>query len=263
MSAPRDAENTKAGWDSAALADLHERPDKAVRVRAMFDAIAPTYERVNAVVSLGRDAAWRRRAIRIAAPRPTDIALDICCGTGDMIRALAAHRPAPRRILGVDFAARMLACARLDGFGTPVVLLRADALRLPLRDASVDIVTCAFGVRNFQDLHTGLREMRRVLRPGGRAVILEFAAPDNPIVRLGYRLYTELVLPRVGQWISRDRTGAYRYLPRSIQTFARRHEMAHALRCAGFDHVAMTTMNLGSVVMYRATYAAAPPDPQA
>jgi len=242
----------RAGWDEAALADPHAQRDKAARVQAMFDAIAPTYERVNRVVSLGMDARWRSAAIRLAEIRATDVVADLCCGTGDMIRALAAHKPAPRLILGVDFAANMLARGLYGDLQAPVQLIRADALRLPLADESMDALTCAFGVRNFQSLERGLAEMRRVLRPGGRAVILEFALPENPLVRWGYRRYCEAVLPRLGTWISRDRSGAYRYLPKSIATFERRSAMVDRLRRGGFSDVVARPMNLGGVVVYRA-----------
>lgn len=237
-------------WDRTTLRDPHARADKAVRVEAMFDAIAPTYERVNAVASLGRDASWRRRAIAAAEIRPDDVLVDVCCGTGDMLRAVAALPQPPRVILGLDFSAGMLAAGRYEGLRAPVQLVRADGLRLPLRDASVDVITCAFGVRNFQDVPAGLREMRRVLRAGGRAVILEFALPENVLIRWGYRLYCEHILPRVGAWLSRDATGAYRYLPQSIRTFQTRRELVRTLGEAGFAGVTAEALNFGSVLIY-------------
>ncbi len=249
MSTPDTA--SPPAWDAAALRDPHARADKATRVEAMFDAIAPTYERVNAVASLGQDVAWRRHAIAAAEIRPTDVVADICCGTGDMVRMIASSAR-PKLVLGLDFSAGMLQAGRYSDAQTPVQLIRADGLRLPLVTASVDVITCAFGVRNFQDLPGGLREMRRVLRPGGRAVILEFALPDNPVIRWGYRLYSEQILPRIGTLLSRDRTGAYRYLPQSIRTFQTRREMLQTLREAGFAEVSARTLNLGSVVIYRA-----------
>ena len=242
-------------WDDAALADPHGHGDKAARVERMFDAIAPTYERVNAIASLGQDARWRRRAIAAAGVRPDDIVLDVCCGTGDMIRTFAQAATTPRAIIGIDFSQQMLAAGQYAGVRTPITLCRADALRLPLRNAAVHVVSCAFGVRNFQDLDAGLREIRRVLRPGGRAVLLEFATPENSVLRWGYRVYTETVLPRLGAWISRDRQGAYRYLPQSIQTFARRGEMLERLRTAGFSDVTARSMNFGGVMIYRGVVA--------
>lgn len=236
-------------WDPQALADPHRQPDKADRVRRMFDAVAPHYERVNTLASFGLDASWRRRAVAAAGLRGGELVLDVCCGTGDMIRAFAVHRPTPRLIIGVDFSPRMLAHSLLPG-GSDVLLCRADALRLPLRDQSVDVVSCAFGVRNFQDLAAGLREMCRVLRPGGRVVVLEFALPEGRLARWGYRLYTGLVLPRLAAMVSRQRD-AYRYLPRSIHTFERRELLAARLREAGFAAVSSRPLVLGGVVIYR------------
>lgn len=240
-----------APWDARTLRDPHAQQDKSRRVEAMFDAIAPTYEKVNAIASLGQDARWRRIAISAAAVQPTDVVLDLCCGTGDMVRAFAALPNPPARIFGVDFSAQMLAAGAYEPGAAPIQLVRADALRLPLSDATVDVVTCAFGVRNFQDLDAGLREIRRILRPGGRVVILEFAPPTNPLIRAGYSLYTNFVLPRLGMLIARDRANAYRYLPRSIQTFATRKEMAAQVAGAGFSDVTTRGLNLGTVVIYR------------
>ncbi len=237
-------------WDEQTLRDPHAREDKARRVRAMFDAIAHSYERVNRIVSLGQDARWRKRAVALAEPRPGEVVLDVCCGTGDMIRTFARTQPGLARIVGVDFAGRMLRGGRYDGLDVPVHLLRADGLRLPLRDACADIVSCAFGVRNFQDLDAGLREFARVLRPGGRCVILEFAMPESRLVRWGYRVYSDRVLPLLATWVSRDRTGAYRYLPRSIETFDRPDQMVRRLEGTGFEAVRAVPLNLGTVVIY-------------
>lgn len=238
-------------WDQDALANPHEQRDKAVRVEAMFDAIAPTYERVNAVASFGRDATWRRRAIAAAGVRATDVVLDIACGTGDMIRAFARSNPRPARIIGLDFAAGMLASGRFDiaELRKPVELLRGDALRLPLANASVDVVSCAFGVRNFQDLQRGLNEMSRVVRPSGRVIILEFSVPQNPLLRWPYRLYTEFVLPRLGSLISRDTKGAYRYLPSSIESFESPNGLEDRLKLSGLADVRSRRMNLGGVTL--------------
>ncbi len=238
-------------WDAGTLRDPHGRDDKAVRVQAMFDAIARTYERVNAVVSLGQDGRWRRRAVRCADVRPGDVVLDVCCGTGDMIRTFAAGTAKPGLIVGVDFAEKMLACGRYPSGGPPIQLVRADAQRLPLPDASVDVVSCAFGVRNFQSLDAGLSELARVLRPGGRCVVLEFALPENAILRVGHRAYCDRVLPLVARWISGDRSGAYQYLPRSIRTFERRGAMVERLERTGLRSVTAIPLNLGSVAIYR------------
>ncbi len=240
-----------SAWDERALRDPHGEPAKAARVEAMFNAIAPTYERVNTVASLGRDARWRRCAVLAADVRAGDVVLDVCCGTGDMLRALAAGHPAPARLIGVDFAREMLNQGTYAGVKIPLELLHADALALPIADGAVDVVTCAFGVRNFQDLPAGLREMWRVLRPGGRVVILEFAPPANRLLRWGYRKYCDVALPLLGRLISRDRSGAYQYLPRSIETFETRAEMTRRLADAGFTNVTSVALNFGGVVVYR------------
>ena len=238
-------------WDGRTLRDPHAREDKAERVRAMFDEISPTYELVNRLVSLGRDATWRARTAAAAEVVSTDIVLDVCCGTGDMVRIFADHDPAPRMVLGIDFSGGMLARGRYSGGHTSIQLARADGLRLPLADRSIDVVSCAFGVRNFQDLSSGLREMYRVLGVGGRLVLLEFALPENRLFRWGYRLYCERMLPRLAGLISRERSGAYRYLPSSIRTFERRGAMVTRLRETGFVHVTATSMNFGGVQLYR------------
>lgn len=244
---------TEPAWDDRTLSNPHAQRDKAQRVEKMFDAIAPTYERVNRVLTFGRDAAWRRRALALASICTGDVAVDVCCGTGDMVRLLAGHQPAPGLVIGLDFSAQMLAAGHYSGGGAPIHLARADGLRLPLRDGSADVLTCAFGVRNFADLDAGLREFRRVLRPGGRCVILEFASPENPLVRVGYWFYTSILLPRIGAALSGDHGNAYRYLPKSIESFARRAELSERLRRAGFARVETRGLNLGSVVLYRAT----------
>lgn len=238
-------------WDDAALAAPHAQPDKAARVERMFDAVAPDYERVNRVASLGRDAVWRRRTIAAAVVRPSDVVLDVCCGTGDMIRAFAAHERAPKRIIGVDFSAEMLRCGRYVDTGTPISLLRADAQRLPIASASIDIVTCAFGVRNFGSLAAGIAEMARVLKPGGRLLILEFANPASPLLRWLHRTYCERVIPITAGLLSRERVGAYRYLARSIRTFETTASMLERLAACGLVEVSARTMNFGGVVLYR------------
>ena len=236
-------------WDRETLRDPHAQPDKADRVEAMFDAIAPTYERFNTVASLGRDAVWRRRAVEAAEVRAGDVALDICCGTGDMVRALA--QASPRRVIGVDFSTEMLALGDFAGVDVPIDLIRADALRLPLADASVDVISCAFGVRNFGDVQAGLHEMARVARAGARVIILEFATPANALLRLAHGIYCRRILPLVSALLVRDAVGAYRYLTRSIETFETTTSVERRLNDAGFGEVGIWRMNLGGVVLYR------------
>ena len=238
-----------AGWDADSLRDPHGQPDKAARVRAMFDEIAPVYERFNTLATLGRDAAWRRKAVAVAGVRAGDVVLDLCCGTGDMLRALARAAPTARLFIGIDFAANMLAHASRTEM--EFSFMQADAQRLPLGDRSVDVITCAFGVRNFRDLQAGLEEMYRVARPGARVVILEFAIPENALWRWAYGLYCNTVLPWIGALLSRGRSGAYRYLPRSIHTFEPAAALARRLEDAGFQCVQYWPLNFGGVILYR------------
>lgn len=238
-----------AVWDAPRLADPHAQPDKADRVRRMFDAIAPTYEFVNKVASGSRDAAWRREMVRLARIRPDDVLLDVACGTGDVARAFAAAEVRPKRIIGLDFAGGMLALASARPI-TDGCFVQADALQLPLADASVSLITCAFGIRNFNDLGAGLAEMARVLRLGGRAVVLEFGLPRNRLMRWLYLCYANRIMPRLATWISRDSTGAYRYLPRSVISFPDTGAVIDAFRSAGFTDVTVHRLTWGVVAVY-------------
>lgn len=241
-------------WDRKRLEAPHTQPDKANRVRRMFDAIAPTYERINTIASAGRDRHWRREMVRLAAVRPDDVLLDLACGTGDVARAFASANPRPARIIAVDFSISMLRLAAPRPI-SGLTLVQADALHLPLTEASVTIVSCAFGIRNFQDLGTALREIHRVLAPGGRAVILEFSIPTMAIFRHVYRLYAGQVLPALAWLIGRDRTGAYRYLHKSVLSFPRREEIVFGLRAAGFTDVVVHPLSWGIVTIYLASKA--------
>jgi len=234
-------------WDRARLGDPHGQSDKAVRVRAMFDAIAPTYERVNRVLSLGRDAHWRREAVSLAKVQRDDRILDIACGTGDFTRAFSAAGPAG--VVGTDFAGNMLERGASTG-NNSIRWCQSDAQLLPFADAAFTLTSCAFGVRNFQNLDRGLAEMHRVLAPGGRTVILEFGVPRAPVLGSLYGVYMRRVLPRLAAWISHDRTGAYDYLPQSVASFIQTPEMIDRLRRAGFSRVEHKSLTLGAVVVY-------------
>ncbi|HNQ23464.1 MAG TPA: ubiquinone/menaquinone biosynthesis methyltransferase [Phycisphaerae bacterium] len=234
-------------WDAERLADPHTAPDKAQRVRAMFNAIAGRYELVNLLFSLGIDAGWRRRAVGVAGITAADEVLDVACGTGDFARCFA--RAGAARVVGCDFAHGMLLRAR----GRPRAKLdwcEADALRLPFADGAFSVTSCAFGVRNFTDLASGLREMGRVLRSGGRAVILEFTRPRHVLVRRVYELYATRLMPAAAGLVSGDRTGAYRYLPRSVVCFLSAEQTVAALREAGFAQVRAVPLTLGIVTVY-------------
>ncbi|HKQ49244.1 MAG TPA: bifunctional demethylmenaquinone methyltransferase/2-methoxy-6-polyprenyl-1,4-benzoquinol methylase UbiE [Phycisphaerae bacterium] len=234
-------------WDDGRLADPHGQPDKAARVRAMFDEIAPTYERVNRVLSAGRDAYWRRHAVQMAVIQLDDRVLDLACGTGDFARAFAVAKP--KVVIGCDFAEQMLRQAA-DRRIEDIRWCMGDALTLPFADASFTVASCAFGVRNWQSLDRGLTEVFRVLRKGGRFVILEFSMPRAPLVARAYQLYFRRILPTVATWISGDRTGAYRYLPASVTAFIDEAGMTASLRAAGFARVEARRLTLGIVTVF-------------
>lgn len=238
-------------WDNQRLVSPHAQPDKARRVRAMFNAIAPTYELVNTVFSVGRDRAWRRKSVALTKPQPTDSVLDIACGTGDMVRAFQWVDSPPRRLVGCDFATGMLSRAAQRSRGK-LDWVQADALALPFDSDSFSIISCAFGVRNLQDLDAGLEEMHRVLQPGGRVVILEFTRPANRWWRWLYEFYSSRIMPIGATLVSGDRSGAYRYLPRSVVSFANADDMCRRLLRAGFEKAMATPMTLGAVTIYLA-----------
>ena len=213
----------------------------------MFEAIARRYDLNNRLHSFGRDVAWRREAVRAARVGPEHDVLDVACGTGDLSGAL--YRAGVRRVLGVDFSQAMLDLAvvksrRLRGPGRIEYRL-GDAMNLDLPDASFDAVTIAFGLRNVADPPRALREFRRVLRPGGRLVVLEFSEPRVGLVRWANRLYTERIMPVTATVVSGDRSGAYRYLPRSVRTFPDPVALSGQIADAGFGEVTRTPLTFG------------------
>jgi demethylmenaquinone methyltransferase/2-methoxy-6-polyprenyl-1,4-benzoquinol methylase len=221
----------------------------------MFDAIAPRYDLLNHVLSAGLDVRWRRRAINSLALSGTERVLDLCTGTGDLAIAALTGTPRAARVVGLDFAGAMLAIAG-DKIGRGscrgrVALVRGDATRIPIADRSVDAITIAFGIRNVEDPPSACAEMLRVLRPGGRLAILEFAVPDTPIFGPVYRWYISHVLPRIGRAVSRH-DAAYGYLPASIDAFATPDEFVKILRQAGFGDVRGDRLTFGSVILYTA-----------
>jgi demethylmenaquinone methyltransferase/2-methoxy-6-polyprenyl-1,4-benzoquinol methylase len=221
----------------------------------MFDAIAPRYDLLNHLLSAGIDRRWRARAIQALQLRGTEVVLDLCTGTADLAIAAVRGRPGARRVLGLDFAAEMLraGAAKLApaALETQVALVRADATRIPCAAESIDAITIAFGIRNVQDPDAACREMRRVLKPGGRLAVLEFAIPRTPVVRQIYLWYFRSVLPLVGRLISRH-GAAYRYLPASVGAFAAPQEFVTILRHAGLVDIRAVPLTLGIVFLYTA-----------
>jgi demethylmenaquinone methyltransferase/2-methoxy-6-polyprenyl-1,4-benzoquinol methylase len=234
-------------WTRELLRSPHATDDKADRVRGMFNAIAERYELVNSVCSGGRDRYWRRKAVALAKVTREDRVLDIACGTGDFARAFLAGGAGT--IIGCDFAHKMLALAASGPNAAAIQWVEADAQRLPFRGGAFTLTSCAFGVRNFQKLEAGLREMHRVLQPGGRAVILEFTRPGGSLIRRLYEIYSRRIMPAAATLISRDKTGAYRYLPQSVVSFVSAGQMSAALQSAGFAKVQATPLTFGVVTV--------------
>ena len=230
-----------------------DRASAAHAVREMFSAIAPRYDLLNHVLSFNIDRWWWWRTARAFSEilsRPDAQALDLCCGTGDMAFALQRKaRKSGARIIGLDFAHPMLERALRKSNGNSPRWIEADALNLPFGDGSLDLVTSAFGFRNLADYDAGLREIARVLRPGGQLGILECAEPDGVIGKM-YGVYFKRVLPAVGTAISGVK-GAYSYLPASVGRFPRPDEMTARMRAAGFSQAEWTPYTFGTAGLYR------------
>ncbi|MBS1813741.1 MAG: bifunctional demethylmenaquinone methyltransferase/2-methoxy-6-polyprenyl-1,4-benzoquinol methylase UbiE [Acidobacteria bacterium] len=225
----------------------------AVAVQQMFDEIAPRYDFLNHVLSAGIDRVWWRRAAKTfdaILRRPESNVLDLCCGTGDMTAALLERRPANgAAITAVDFSHNMIERGRVKLAGEPVNFIEADALHLPFTNASQDLVVSAFGFRNLADYEAGLREIRRVLRPGGEMGILDFGEPEG-FIGDAYRFYFRRILPRIGAALSGS-GGAYAYLPRSVERFPKPQAMCTLMRDAGFADAAWTPYLFGVAGLFR------------
>ncbi len=221
--------------------------EKARQVRGMFGRISARYDLFNHLLSFNLDRRLRARTVARVAPivsRENALVLDLCCGTGDVLLALENHGA---RILGSDFCHPMLLEARRKSPGAP--LFEADALALPLKSDSLDLITCAFGFRNLANYEKGLQEILRLLKPGGVAAILEFSQPTNRVFGALYRSFSTRVLPRIGGMISGSRD-AYSYLPESIRQFPGAEDLAEKMRAAGFQRVEFERMTVGVVALH-------------
>ena len=226
---------------------------KKENVRERFDSIAPTYDSLNHVMSLGIDRLWRRAAVREIVDGRDQRILDIACGTGDSTIAIARKASDGSRVVGTDISDGMMALVRrkaIDrGVDWKIELEQGDGEALRFKEASFDAVTCQFGIRNFEHKERGLSEMFRVLKPGGKAVILELSVPDNRRMRAVYDLYFLHVLPWIGGLISGDKA-AYRYLPASVHNFPSPKDFCRMMEEAGFRDVRFRTFTFGLCRMY-------------
>jgi len=237
----------------AAPQGAHDVESASKAVRDMFTSIAPRYDLLNHVLSMNVDRLWWNRTARTFSDilsRPDAQVLDLCCGTGDMTFALRrrAGKFSPK-IVGADFSHAMLQRAGIKSAGTSLRWVEADALQLPFADDSFDLVTAAFGFRNLADYDAGLREIARVLRPGGECGILDFSEPGGLMGKL-YRVYFKHVLPKVGTLISGVR-GPYAYLPASVERFPQPEEMLERMKRAGFREASWTPYTFAIAGLYR------------
>jgi demethylmenaquinone methyltransferase/2-methoxy-6-polyprenyl-1,4-benzoquinol methylase len=217
-------------------------------VRSMFARVAPRYDLANHVLSMNIDKLWRARTVKRVRDQimePGARVLDLCCGTGDLMLALEKARGGP--VLGSDFCHPMLLGAARKSEQSP--LFEADALQLPLRESSLDVITIAFGYRNFANYEAGLIELRRVLKPGGILAILEFSQPPNKAFAALYNWYSTKILPRIGGVLSGSRD-AYTYLPESVRKFPGAEELGAMMTRAGFGDVKFERMTGGIVALH-------------
>lgn len=247
----RSPQHSRERDEQAIAAGAARGEGKREYVQQMFGDIAPRYDLLNRVLSVGIDRTWRRKALDALAWRnaPAGVYLDLCAGTLDVGATLTRQSAFDGFVVGADFALPMLRHGL--GKASPLVLapVGADALALPLASASVDGAIVAFGIRNVADLDAGLREVRRVLKPGGRFVILEFSTPRNPVVRAGYHAYFHRVLPLVGRLVSGHRS-AYSYLPLSVGQFPTEERLAERMRAAGFASSTWQRLTFGIAAIH-------------
>jgi demethylmenaquinone methyltransferase/2-methoxy-6-polyprenyl-1,4-benzoquinol methylase len=217
----------------------------------MFSDIAPRYDLLNHLLSMNIDKTWRRRALSALqwARTPTGRFLDLCAGTLDVGAALTRQRGFAGFVVGADFALPMLQHGAGKAARTVLAPVAADALALPLPNASLDGAIVAFGIRNVADLDAGLREVRRILRPGARFVILEFSTPSSRLVRALYQAYFHNVLPLIGRVVSGHKS-AYTYLPLSVAQFPTGHDLAARMTEAGFAEVSWQALTLGIAAIH-------------
>jgi demethylmenaquinone methyltransferase/2-methoxy-6-polyprenyl-1,4-benzoquinol methylase len=222
------------------------------QTRGMFTAIAPRYDFLNQILSVGLDRYWRKKAVDLLMPTSNELILDIATGTGDILIEIA-KRNLSTQIFGIDFSRKMLDLARIKvnklGFDKDVSFQIGSGELLPYADKSFDGVLCAFGIRNFYDIKKGLREFYRILKPGGRLIILEFSMPKNPVISYVYERYFNFILPKIGNLIS-GHENAYTYLPESVADFPNQRKFINWIERSGFNKVSFIELSLGIVSIH-------------
>jgi len=224
---------------------------KKLQVEQMFDNIAPKYDFLNHFLSLGIDKLWRKKAIRILSGYKSDYLLDVATGTGDF--AVAAARLKPKKIIGFDISEQMLQVGRTKvkriGLDHIIEFLKGDSEAMPFQNEQFDAITVAFGVRNFENLETGLAEFFRVLKPEGVAIILEFSKPKHFPMKQFYLFYFFKILPFIGRLISKD-SSAYSYLPESVMAFPDDQKFLSVLQKTGFSRTMQKRQTFGIATIY-------------
>ena len=241
-------------YDAEKIVPYSSSENKGAQVERMFDSIAENYDTLNHTMSMGIDRGWRKKGISTLKKLNPQIILDIATGTGDL--AIQAYDIlSPQSILGIDISEGMMDVGRQKvkkiGLSDTITFQKQDCLNLQLEDNSFDAAMVAFGVRNFEDLDKGLKEILRVLKPGGQLMILELSTPKHFPMKQGYWLYSRLFIPTIGRLISKDKT-AYSYLPKSIAAFIQGKDMVNTLLKNGFKQASYKTYTFGVCTMYLA-----------
>jgi demethylmenaquinone methyltransferase/2-methoxy-6-polyprenyl-1,4-benzoquinol methylase len=239
--------------ENNAMQTLSRAPDFPRKIQNMFGAVAPKYDFLNRLLSGGRDQYWRKTAVDLLSPKKGERFLDIATGTADIALEIAARDLSELKVMGIDFSGPMLKLGQKKVAEQQqeqiISLQKGCAESLPFADESFHGAISAFGLRNFSDTQRALTEMHRVLKPGGRFVILEFSHPPNPVLGWGYLFYFQFLLPQVGRFFSRHKS-AYSYLPQSVAKFPMRDELALLMSQSGFQSVTHRDLTCGIVTLY-------------
>ena len=235
------------------LTPYNDQEPKVDQIRRMFNRIAPKYDQLNRIISLGLDRSWRKRALHLLAPYTPHRVLDVATGTGDLAIEIIQTISSAKEVVGVDISEEMMRVGQEKvhqaGLDTKISFERQDCTAMTFEADSFDAATIAFGIRNFSDIPAAATELHRVLRPGGVLIIAELSVPTNPLLRLGYKLYAGQIIPLIGRLISKDRD-AYTYLPKSIAAVPQRERMVEILRKAGFSEAFYESIFPGTCTIY-------------